>query len=83
MLVYIRVKLKPPVRPPEPTPRKVPPTAKGKRPVSVPNPPNVPIPEPTLAVRSVEATSLGDACVKGEAMGDVLAVIETSLEPLT
>lgn len=81
---YIRVKLKAPATQPStapvPTSRKV----KGK---VVKSPgvagANVPLHTHDVVVRTVQAEDLGHACRAGEAQLDVLAVLETSAEPLT
>lgn len=73
--IYIRVRLKPIVKT-VPKPRKLP---KGQLPPKIPD---APIPEPVFEVRRVQAEDIAHACRKGEEMLDVLAVLETSVEPI-
>lgn len=80
MMIYVRVRLKPPAPKPAPKPKKPPKGFKG-HPYTPPH--NDPVPEPEYVVRTVAADTLGEASRKGEAMPDVLAVTETSFEPLT
>lgn len=78
--IYVKVLLKPPVQlaPPAWPPTRL---AKGK---PMPPRPADPAPAPPVyEVRTVQAEDLGHACRAAEAMQDVLAVITTSLKPIS
>lgn len=82
--VYIRVRLKPPASVKSTAPVPVVTKVKGRK-VMTPGvaAANIPHPTPEVVVRTVAADSLGHACQLGEQMPDVLAVLETSVKPLT